>query len=160
MNIINIRCPNCGGPVRFDLDVKETDCPFCRSHLYFDDGNRTITYVNIIRDEARLKEAENERFKLEHDAKIEEIRAKHIVRTELKKAKIEAKYKNKSSNPYESFRNVLKLVWLISFVLHFYLLQNYKAVFMGITFDELAIYDLLLHLFLGIYLLLTHWRKR
>ena len=62
MKIIEIRCPHCGGELHIGEDRKECFCEYCGSHLMFDDGDRTI--INVIRDEARLKEAEIESEKI------------------------------------------------------------------------------------------------
>lgn len=69
MKIIDIKCPHCNGKLEFDLDRGRTICPYCGSSLYFDDENRTITHVTVVRDEARLKEAENNRRRIEADIK-------------------------------------------------------------------------------------------
>lgn len=55
MEIVEIKCPNCQGNIHITAGRKETYCEFCGSHLFFDDGNRVITNVNIIRDETELK---------------------------------------------------------------------------------------------------------
>ena len=60
MKIIEIRCPHCGGELHIGDDRKECFCEYCGSHLFFDDdsGDRTITNLTIIRDEAKIKDAE------------------------------------------------------------------------------------------------------
>lgn len=64
MEIVEIKCPNCQGNIHITAGRKETYCEFCGSHLFFDDGNRVITNINVIRDEARLKELQMEENKL------------------------------------------------------------------------------------------------
>lgn len=89
MKIIEIKCPHCEGRLDFDMDKGTCICPYCGSSLYFDDENRTITHVTVVRDEARLKEAENARRKIEADYEYrnKEYRrstASGVVRTILK----------------------------------------------------------------------------
>ena len=62
MKIIEIRCPHCGGELHIGEDRKECFCEYCGSKLLFDDG--TVTTVQVVRDEARLKELEIEEIKL------------------------------------------------------------------------------------------------
>lgn len=64
MEIVEIKCPNCQGNIHITAGRKETYCEFCGSHLFFDDGNRVVTNVNVIRDEARLKELQMEETNL------------------------------------------------------------------------------------------------
>lgn len=69
MEIIEVKCPSCQGNIHITAGRRETYCEFCGSHLFFDDGNRVITNVNVIRDEAKLKELQIEEAKI---AKAEE----------------------------------------------------------------------------------------
>lgn len=60
MKIIDIKCPKCGGELHIGEGRKDCFCEYCGSHLFFEDdeGDRTITNITIIRDEAKIKDAE------------------------------------------------------------------------------------------------------
>ena len=106
MKIIEIKCPHCNGKLDFDMDKGTCICPYCGSSLYFDNENRTITHVTVVRDEARLKEAENARRKIEaeYEYRNKEYRrsaASGVVRTVFKVIKF------------------LAIAWLVLFVVLF-----------------------------------------
>ena len=76
MEIVEIKCPNCQGIIHITAGRKDTYCEFCGSHLFFDDGNRVITNVNVSRDETELKKLDmiNERIKkMEEQQKYKKI---------------------------------------------------------------------------------------
>lgn len=60
MKIIDIKCPKCGGELHIGEGRKDCFCEYCGSHLFFEDDecDRTITNITIIRDEAKIKDAE------------------------------------------------------------------------------------------------------
>ncbi len=69
MTLKDMRCKNCGAVLQ-DISTKEVQyCPYCGTPLYFDDEvtrtEQTINHTTTIRDEARLKEAENEAKRLD-----------------------------------------------------------------------------------------------
>jgi hypothetical protein len=71
MKVIPLKCPECGATIQVEEGRQKCFCTYCGTQLYFDDGNKTITYHEIKEhtertiDEARIKEAENERLKME-----------------------------------------------------------------------------------------------
>lgn len=76
MEIVEIKCPNCQGNIHITAGRKETYCEFCGSHLFFDDGNRVVTNVNVSRDETELKKLDmiDERInKMEEQQKYKKI---------------------------------------------------------------------------------------
>ncbi len=81
MHMINLKCPNCGAPLDIDKDRDNVYCEYCGSLVYSKIDSRTVEET-IIRDEARLKEIELERYKYE-ERKREQAKALQQSRTLL-----------------------------------------------------------------------------
>lgn len=186
MKLIEFKCPNCEGQLTIADNRKECFCEFCGTHLMIDSENRTVTNVTIIRDEARIKEADVdlkkseqeaalERIKLQKQIELEQIKAEkeaaiesRRVKAELRKAEKEAKAEVKrakieAGKPVRStsmFRTVLKVLCLFSlfgsFLIHYWE-DNLPA---GV--DSQKIFNSLFTAFviLFLFLLVTHRRKR
>ena len=59
MRIQYLSCPKCGGEIQA-ADLNSVNyCSYCGAPLYIDDGVSRSVRTTIIRDEARLREAEN-----------------------------------------------------------------------------------------------------
>lgn len=41
--MIILKCPECGGNIEYKAGQRVSFCPYCGTHLYFDDENRTYT---------------------------------------------------------------------------------------------------------------------
>lgn len=133
MKIIDIKCPHCDGELEFDLHKGRAICPYCGSSLYFDDESRTITHIEVIRDEARIKDAETNR-----------IRVKHQINKE--REELEAKRER------AEIRAVIKVIWILAAVFFFYAIFSFNF--------SLWLYGLcalVLHVLLGIYLFISHF---
>lgn len=86
MKIIPVECPKCGATFEIDEGRNKCFCQYCGTQIMLDDGshnsnvNLNVTYDGekrtIIRDEARIKEAEVEieRKKLEIEEKESKVR--------------------------------------------------------------------------------------
>lgn len=74
MKIIELKCPNCGGPLQIPADKKVLYCQHCGTKLLLDDGQ---IYVNITKkvetksenvkrivDEAKIEAAKTDRTQL------------------------------------------------------------------------------------------------
>ncbi len=65
MKIQYVSCPRCGGELQ-SADLNRIHfCSFCGAPLYVDDGVIRLESTTIIRDEARIKEAEIRARRLE-----------------------------------------------------------------------------------------------
>lgn len=84
MKIIPIKCPSCGASLDIQDGRKNCFCQYCGEHIHLDDENRVITNVQIVRNEAQIKEAEIKAKRLEFE--IEQQREQK--KAEEKKAKI------------------------------------------------------------------------
>ena len=73
MKIHTLKCPECGAPLDGKLSKNISFCPYCGTPIFFDDETRRIEVSykeeRIIRDEARLKEAENRAEELRQRSK-------------------------------------------------------------------------------------------
>lgn len=128
MNAISMKCPACGADFTIEEGRKECFCQFCGTHLYLDDEN---THTYVIRDEARLKEAEIH----EKESSFELEKEKYLLE----------KYKKR-----EKLRTIAKIafiVLLLSFLLFHKLLPKGSYIFTIFFVVEL----ILLY-----YVLLTH----
>ena len=65
MRIQHMVCPGCGGEIKAADLNKINYCSYCGAPLYIDDEVSRSVNTTIIRDEARLREAENEARRLE-----------------------------------------------------------------------------------------------
>ena len=162
MNIVDIKCPHCGGELHIGNDRKDCFCEYCGSHLFFDNGDRTVTNINVIRDEARIKEAEVNLKRLEN-TELEKHRIDKLTEAEIKKAKIAARAANKGSSDW--FRNILKIIWLVSLVVQI-LIVNFRsnkpyAAFIGtITYQDVFNLSFILLIITSFVLLVTHRRRK
>lgn len=174
VKVVDFMCPHCGGALQIEEGRKQIFCEYCGAKLLIDDGNHTLTVVNVIRDEARIKEADVELKKVEQEAAInkakadkivelERINAKKLAKTEIKKAKIEARAlrrSNGSSIGRAIVRGILKLIWALL------LFGMLSAPGWGKKLPEgMNVQDLFNYMFMGfvvltILLLVTHRRRR
>lgn len=66
MKFIPVECPKCGGEFVVNEGTNKCYCQYCGAELLFDDGSIKVNikydgeHRTIIRDEARIKEAETE----------------------------------------------------------------------------------------------------
>ena len=65
MKIQYMVCPRCGGEVQAPDLNRVNYCAYCGSPIYIDDEAAHAEKTTIFRDEARLKEAENEARRLD-----------------------------------------------------------------------------------------------
>ncbi len=65
MRIQYMTCPRCGGEIHAEELNKIQYCSYCGAPLLIDDEVRRSIQTTVIRDEARLKEAENESRRLD-----------------------------------------------------------------------------------------------
>lgn len=77
MELQPITCPKCGGTIQAPVGGKTCFCTFCGTQIYFDDGSRSVTYRTV--DEARIKELELERQRLELEEQRRPGKAKLIA---------------------------------------------------------------------------------
>ncbi len=82
MELINLRCANCGAELEIEPGKKQLYCSYCGSKLLLQD--ETIHITNRIVDEARIKEAEVRLRELEYEHE-RELREEKI-RLQQKKA--------------------------------------------------------------------------
>lgn len=186
MKLIEFKCPNCEGQLTIAENRRECFCEFCGTHLMIDSENRTVTNVTIIRDEARIKEAdvdlkkseqeaaleriklqkqlELERLKAEKEAAIESRRVKAELRKAEKEAKAEVKRaKIEAGKPVRNtsvLRTTLKVLCLLSFFGMFFV-QNRKEELAKWIDPHKTVKDLMVaFIILFLFLLVTHRRKR
>lgn len=69
MKMMQLKCPECGAPLTVDTENPIKYCSYCGMPIYFDDETQRIEVnyhsEHVIRDEARIKEAENRREEIE-----------------------------------------------------------------------------------------------
>ena len=84
MKIKYMACPRCGGEINAADLNKVNYCSYCGAPLYIDDGTTRSVNTTIIRDEARIKEAENaaRRIELEEQRYRNEQAHTEIVKEE------------------------------------------------------------------------------
>ena len=67
--MMQLKCPECGAPLTVDTENPIKYCSYCGMPIYFDDETQRIEInyhsEHVIRDEARIKEAENRREEIE-----------------------------------------------------------------------------------------------
>lgn len=56
MQMITMKCPECGATMSLEQGRRECFCQYCGTKLFVDDGSTSYTYRKI--DEARIKEAD------------------------------------------------------------------------------------------------------
>ena len=56
MEMISLKCPECGANINIEADHKHCFCPYCGVQIIIDDGVTAYTYRKV--DEAKIKEAE------------------------------------------------------------------------------------------------------
>lgn len=76
MKIIPIECPKCGASFEIEEGRNTCFCQYCGTHISIDDGSRTVTNTNIIRDEAKLKELSIKEKQLDHEMRIKDEQRK------------------------------------------------------------------------------------
>lgn len=74
MKIIPVACPKCGASFEIEEGRNKCFCQYCGTQIVIDDGSRSITNTQIIRDEARIKEAETELEKKRIEIEIKEAK--------------------------------------------------------------------------------------
>ncbi len=81
MKIIPVECPKCGAGFDIEEGRKTCFCQYCGTKLLLDDGSTTRTTITakVIRDEARIKEAEVKARQQEIEA--EQERSKQKMKT-------------------------------------------------------------------------------
>ena len=97
MKLYPCRCPHCGAELPVSNDQRILFCSYCGSSLYAgeddarsDSGTADITSTTIIRDEARIKEAENEAARLQyHQMRREYRQEQRAIREERRREKSE-----------------------------------------------------------------------
>ncbi len=111
MRIAELKCPYCGADLQIEEDRKDCFCEYCGGHLFFDDetGDRTIKNITIIRDEARIKEAEYQSEKLKRESDIE------LKKVELKEKGLELLQNHKN------YRETIKAVTILALILWIFL---------------------------------------
>ena len=71
MQMMQLICPQCRANLSVDKDMKQAFCMYCGNKIIISNENEHI-YRNV--DEARLKEAENERLRIEFEIEQEKKR--------------------------------------------------------------------------------------
>ena len=56
MQMITMKCPECGATMSLEQGRRECFCQYCGTKLFVDDGSTSYTYRKI--DEARIREAD------------------------------------------------------------------------------------------------------
>ena len=74
MKIKYMTCPQCGGEIKYANPNQVNYCNYCGAPLYIEDGISRSVNTTVIRDEARLKEAENTSKRL--DLEMEKLKYK------------------------------------------------------------------------------------
>ena len=81
MNLVPVKCPNCGGTIQAPENTNMCYCTFCGSQLFIDNDSKTITYRVI--DEAKIHETESKEFleykRLELEAKERASKRKLLI---------------------------------------------------------------------------------
>ena len=71
MRVDAIACPNCKANISEKLIKSSTCfCPYCGTQIFFDDGIKRSEHLNIVRDEARLREADVKQYEIEAKREI------------------------------------------------------------------------------------------
>ncbi len=58
MKMFELKCPSCGATLNVAEEQRQLYCQYCGTKIIVDDGVRRTEIKHVIRDEARLKEAE------------------------------------------------------------------------------------------------------
>ena len=69
MHAVNIKCPNCGANLNIAEDRDQVYCEFCGSLAY-----SKIDSIHVVRDEAKIKELENELEKYKNEHKYDKVK--------------------------------------------------------------------------------------
>ena len=121
MKMMEVKCPNCNGQLSIAEDRADCYCEYCGTHILIDDGvKRTI---NIIRDEAKLKE-------LEEDREIRRLK-EELARIDIEKTKYETELYKHDNNPvFKWLRIILKIADAILVAMMFaYPILSYNKVY-------------------------------
>ena len=71
MKVDAIICPNCNASISEKIYKSTTCfCPYCGAQLFFDDGVKRSEHISVVRDEARLREADVKQFEIEAKREI------------------------------------------------------------------------------------------
>lgn len=84
MKIIPVECPKCGASFEIEEGRKTCFCQYCGTQIAIDDGSRTVTNTQVIRDEAKLKELSIKEKQLEYDMRVKEEQRKKKGKGNLK----------------------------------------------------------------------------
>ena len=58
MKMFELKCPSCGATLNVAEEQRQLYCQYCGTKIIVDDGVQRTEIKHVIRDEARLKEAE------------------------------------------------------------------------------------------------------
>ena len=73
MKITSLKCPECNGILNVDKNLQQCYCTYCGAKIVLqDEYHHTKTYI----DQARIKEAEVEQIRVEHEYSEKEERRK------------------------------------------------------------------------------------
>ena len=77
MEMISLKCPECGANINIEADHKHCFCPYCGVQIIIDDGVTAYTYRKV--DEAKIKEAEVDKIIRLKELELKEKQIKIVV---------------------------------------------------------------------------------
>ena len=80
MKLISLKCPDCGANLEIEQDRSFCFCSYCGHKIIIDDEVERSESTYIIRDEARIREAEAEIKEIELEREWQDNRKKSIKR--------------------------------------------------------------------------------
>lgn len=87
MKIVSLKCPECEAPIYLEEGQTTCYCSHCGVGLLIDDEVKITKHIKVIRDEARILEAEE---------KIRTAKAREELEREQINAKVEEKRKRRN----------------------------------------------------------------
>lgn len=111
MKIIPVACPKCGASFEIEEGRSKCFCQYCGTQIVIDDGSRSITNTQIIRDEAKIKELELRAKQLELE--VEQSRAKEEERKRQLEIEAENERARQQSKSASSGVNFILLAFAI-----------------------------------------------
>ena len=82
MNLIELKCKNCGGVMKVNSDLNEIMCNYCGSKILIDDKALELDRIEKIKLDARIKN---------HEQELKEIEDKYNLNLKLKEKKTKSK---------------------------------------------------------------------
>lgn len=80
MKLISLKCPDCGANLDVDAERSFCFCQYCGHKILIDDEVRRSEVTHVLRDEARIREAEVEIEEIELEREWRNNRKKSIRR--------------------------------------------------------------------------------